>query len=72
MTIALPEKFAHRTALSAAEVAELLGIDRATYYRRIYPAVQSRQIASMTIGSRRLVIITSLLAWLARQVEQSL
>lgn len=52
-----------RYALSPREAAELLGVDRSSFYRHIFPFVVSGAIQSLWIGSARRIVRTSLLAW---------
>ena len=56
-------------AVSALEASRLLSIDRATFYRRIYPYVLSGQIQSITIGRARRILTASLLAWVQQQAQ---
>lgn len=66
--ISIPPKYAGRAALSPDEAAEVLGVDRSTFYRRIMPYVRSGQIMSLKIGGCRRIIVASLLAWVEQQV----
>jgi excisionase family DNA binding protein len=52
-------------AVSPAEAARLAGIGRTT----IYAAISSGELSSLKLGKRRLIVVTSLRAWLqAHQV----
>jgi excisionase family DNA binding protein len=69
--IAIPPKYQGRAAVTPTEAAEILGaVHRSTVYRKVMPAVYSGAIASFRLGRRRLIILTSLLAWLEREVTQ--
>lgn len=56
-------------AVSALEASRLLSIDRATFYRRVYPYVLSGQIQSITIGRARRILTASLLSWVEQQAQ---
>lgn len=60
----------HRIAVSPAEAAALLSIDRATFYRRVMPAVYARKIQSLRIGTARRIFVTSLLEWAHAEAER--
>lgn len=57
------EELRGRIAVSPGEAAQLLGIDRRTFYRRIMPAVELGAIQSLRIGRARRILVASLLAW---------
>jgi hypothetical protein len=65
--ITTPNRNDSRAYVSPAEAAELLGIDRATFYRRVMPYVRSRAIQSLKIGACRRISVVSLLSWAERQ-----
>jgi len=50
-----------RIAVSPAEAARLAGIGRTLLYR----AISSRELASFTLGRRRLIRVAELERWLA-------
>lgn len=64
MTLALPPKFSGRAALSPDEAAEVLGLKRATFYRRVMPYVYTGRIQSVKLGGCRRIIASSLLSFL--------
>jgi hypothetical protein len=68
--IAIPEKYAGRAYASPGELAEIMGIDRVTWYRHYYPAVRSRRIESLKIGSALRIRIASFLAVVEQQEAQ--
>jgi excisionase family DNA binding protein len=59
-----------RIAVSPGEAAQLLGIDRRTFYRRIMPAVELGAIQSLRIGRARRILVTSLIAWVQAEAER--
>lgn len=63
----LPPKFAGRVALSPDEAAEVLGVDRSTFYRRVMPAVRAGTIQSFKVGACRRILAPSYLRWLEKQ-----
>jgi hypothetical protein len=65
--IPVPEKFRGRSCVSPTEGAEICGVTRATFYRRVMPAVYTGEIASLMIGGCRRIVLSSLLAWLEGQ-----
>jgi predicted DNA-binding transcriptional regulator AlpA len=67
--IELPAKYAGRAALSPSESAEIIGLKRATFYRRIMPHVYTGKIQSIKIGGCRRIIATSYLAFLNQEVS---
>lgn len=62
--LTIPENYRDRTAVSPAEAANMLGIHRTTFYRQVMPYVWSGAIQSLKIGTRRCIILESLLMWL--------
>ena len=67
--IELPAKYAGRAAVSPGEAADILGLKRATFYRRVMPYVYSGRIQSLRIGGCRRIILPSFLAFLEREVQ---
>ena len=45
--ITVPDKYAGRAYASPAECAEILGIDRVTWYRHYYPHIRSKRIQAL-------------------------
>jgi Helix-turn-helix domain len=68
--IIIPEKYSGRAYASPAELAEILGIDRVTWYRHFYPAVRSGRIQSLKVGSALRVRLASFLAFAESQEAQ--
>jgi excisionase family DNA binding protein len=56
-------------AVSPAEAARMLGIDRSTFYRQIYPFVLEGKIQSLKIGRSRRILVASLKAWVETQTK---
>lgn len=65
--IILPEKLANRAYASPGELAEMLGIDRVTWYRHYYSHVRSGRIQALKVGSALRVRISSFLAVLEQE-----
>jgi hypothetical protein len=65
----IPSKFAGQSYGSPEGCAEILGIDRSTFYRHVMPHVYSGAIASLKVGACRRIRIDSLLAWAERQEQ---
>jgi len=60
-----PNSSVEPITVSPAEAARLAGIGRTT----IYAAISSGELSSLKLGKRRLIVVTSLRAWLqAHQV----
>lgn len=59
-----------RIAVSPGDAAILLSIDRATFYRRIMPAVYTGEIKSLRIGTARRIIVASLLQWVEAEAAR--
>lgn len=53
----------HRLAVSPAEAARMLGLGRTKFYELL----ADKQIASLKIGTRRLIRLSDLERWLADQ-----
>lgn len=53
--------------VAPADAARILGVEKSTFYRHVYPAVMSGAIQSIKIGSCRRISVDSLLAWADRQ-----
>lgn len=49
--------------LTRKEAAAMLRVSLDGYYRHIHPAVSAGEIKSYTIGRKRLILTSSLLAW---------
>lgn len=62
-----PSQYDSRVYVSPAEAAEMLGIDRSTFYRRVMSWVYSGTIQSLKIGRCRRIRLASLLAWVECQ-----
>jgi hypothetical protein len=56
-------RFRAQYAVAPDEAAAIVGIDRATFYRRIMPHVRGGAIQSMKIGACRRIVVDSLLAF---------
>lgn len=54
-------------AVSPTEAANLLGLNRRTFYRQVMPHVYSGSIESAKIGRTRRIDVESLRAWWKRQ-----
>jgi len=59
-------RFRAQYAVAPDEAAALVGIDRATFYRRTMPYVRSGAIQSLKIGACRRIVVSSLLAFWER------
>lgn len=59
-----------KITVSPGEAAELLGIDRSTFYDRVMPYVRTGHIRSLRIGRRQLIFVDSLLAWAEAQASE--
>lgn len=68
---ATPEELRGRIAVSPAEAATLLGIDRSTLYRRVMPQVYVGRIKSLKIGHCQRILVASLLAWVEAEAERA-
>jgi excisionase family DNA binding protein len=55
-------------AVSPSEAAELLGLNRRTFYRQVMPYVYSGVIRSGKIGRARRIDVQSLRAWWDKQM----
>ena len=49
--IAIPEKYSGQAYASPGQLAEIIGIDRVTWYRHYYPHVRSGRIQSLKVGA---------------------
>lgn len=56
-----------RLAVAPAEAARMLGLGKT----RFYELLAANEIASIKLGTRRLIRISDLEAWLALQIEQA-
>lgn len=54
-------------AVAPAEAARMLGLGKT----RFYELLAAKEIASIKLGTRRLVRISDLESWLARQIEKA-
>lgn len=54
-----------RLAVSVGEAATMVGVSRAT----LYPLIGRGELASFTLGPRRLVPVAALREWVERQAE---
>lgn len=68
--ITVPPKYAGQAYVSPEQAAEILGIDRSTFYRHVMRYVYSKTITSLKIGQCRRIQLSSLLVWAAQQTEQ--
>lgn len=59
-----------RIAVSPGEAAELLGIDRSTFYERVMPHVRAGRVRSLRIGRSVRIFVDSLLAWAEAQADE--
>lgn len=57
----VPEQKFHRLAVSPAEAARMLSLGRT----KLFELIASNEIASAKLGSRRLIRVADLEAWLA-------
>lgn len=55
-------------AVSPSEAAQLLGLNRRTFYRQVMPHVYSGDIRSAKIGGNRRIDLASLRAWWEQQI----
>lgn len=60
--ITIPDKYANRAYASPGELAEMLGVDRVTWYRHYYAHVRSGRVQSLKIGSALRIRMSSFLA----------
>ena len=67
--IPIPAKYDGRVAGSPQELADMIGVDRSTFYRRYMPHVYSGRIASLKVGSARRILITSFLAFIESEAQ---
>jgi hypothetical protein len=56
-------RFRAQYAVSPTEAAALVGVDRATFYRRMMPLVRGGRIQSFHVGACRRIVVESLLAF---------
>jgi excisionase family DNA binding protein len=56
-----------RLAVAPAEAASMLGLGKT----RFYELLAANEIASIKLGTRRLIRIYDLECWLARQIEKA-
>jgi excisionase family DNA binding protein len=56
-----------KIAVKPSEAAELLSMDRSTFYRKVMPHVRAGRIRSMRIGKLLRIFVDSLLAWAQAQ-----
>jgi hypothetical protein len=68
--ITIPDKYAGQAYASPGQLAEILGIDRVTWYRHYYPHVRSKRVQSIKVGSALRVRISSFLALLEQEEAQ--
>lgn len=52
-----------KIAVKKSEAAELLSMDRSTFYRKVMPAVRSGRIKSVWAAGLQRIRVDSLLAW---------
>lgn len=57
-----------KIAVKPSEAAELLSMDRSTFYRRIMPHVRGGEIRSLRIGNSVRIFVDSLREWANAQV----
>jgi excisionase family DNA binding protein len=65
-----PDELRQRIAVSPAEAAIMLGVDRSTFYRHLMPKVLTGKIKSLRIGAARRIIVASLLAWVEAEAAR--
>jgi hypothetical protein len=65
--IAIPDKYAGRAYASPGELAEMLGINVATWYRHYYRHVRSKRIQALKVGSALRVRISSFFAFVEQE-----
>lgn len=68
--ITIHDKYAGRAYASPAECAEILGIDRVTWYRHYYPHIRSKRIQALKVGAALRVRLASFLAFAESQEAQ--
>jgi hypothetical protein len=68
--IAIPEKYAGRAYASPGELAEMMGIDRVTWYRHYYGHVRSKRIQALKVGSALRVRVSSFFALVEQEEAQ--
>lgn len=56
-----------KIAVKASEAAELLSMDRTTFYRKVMPHVRAGDIRSIHLNGVQRILVDSLLAWAASQ-----
>lgn len=57
----------NKLAVKPSEAAELLSMDRSTFYRKVMPHVRAGRIKAMRIGALRRIFVADLLAWAQAQ-----
>lgn len=61
------DELRNRIAVSLPEAATLLGIARATGYRRLMSEIRCGKIKSVKIGKCRRILVSSLIAWVENE-----